>query len=257
MLPEHLQTKRVIPDGLEPSLSWLSPRRLYLWTTGSQSDRGRSRTCKHEALDLAALPICVPGRKWRVRGLHPTVGAYEAPLSTGPPARQLQAPVSNRAADLMRVNWAPAASAVQSDQGEIRTPKPCGRRSERRASTGCATWSCSSSGPCGSRTLPFQLEGLASCADRRTGHASQCVGQELNLHSRGGGFTVRWAHRCPADAYFPSGTGGSRTRNHQGLGLAALPICVPCHAYFSAPPDGPLSAQAVLPGVSPSAPDGI
>ena len=50
------------------------------------SDRGGSRTHRHEALDLAAMPICVPGHKWRVRGSHPAVQAYEARLSTGPPA---------------------------------------------------------------------------------------------------------------------------------------------------------------------------
>ena len=49
------------------------------------SDQGGSRTHKHEALDLAALPVCVPSR-WRVRGSHPTGRAYEAPLSTGSPA---------------------------------------------------------------------------------------------------------------------------------------------------------------------------
>ena len=53
---------RVIPDGIEPSLSWLSPRRLRRWTTGSVvSDRGGSRTHRHEALYLIALPVCVPG----------------------------------------------------------------------------------------------------------------------------------------------------------------------------------------------------
>ena len=59
--PKHLQTNRyrVIPDGVEPSLSWMSTRRLNRWTTRS-SDQGGSRTHKHEALDLAALPICVP-----------------------------------------------------------------------------------------------------------------------------------------------------------------------------------------------------
>ena len=39
--------------------------------------------------------------------------------------------------------------------------------------------------------------------------------------------------------------------------LAALPICVPCRAYLSAPPDGQLLALAVLPGMLPSALDGI
>ena len=61
--PQHLQTSSlVIADGIEPSLSWLSPRRLCRWTTRSfVSDRGGRRTHKHEALDLIALPVCVPG----------------------------------------------------------------------------------------------------------------------------------------------------------------------------------------------------
>ena len=35
---------------------------------------------------LAAFPFAYPTWKWRVRGLHPTVVAYEASMSTGPPA---------------------------------------------------------------------------------------------------------------------------------------------------------------------------
>ena len=36
--PEHLQTfsTKVIPDGIEPSISWMSARRLCHWTTGSE-----------------------------------------------------------------------------------------------------------------------------------------------------------------------------------------------------------------------------
>ena len=59
--PKHLQTNRyrAIADGVEPSLSSMSTRRLSRWTTRS-SDQGGSRTHKHEALDLVALPVCVP-----------------------------------------------------------------------------------------------------------------------------------------------------------------------------------------------------
>ena len=44
--PQHLQTKlkSVIPDGIEPSISWMSTRRLCRWTTGSVSTPTRSRT---------------------------------------------------------------------------------------------------------------------------------------------------------------------------------------------------------------------
>ena len=76
--PKHLQTNRyqVIADGVEPSLSWMSARRLCRWTTRS-SDQGGSRTHKHEALDLAALPVCVPshggfgGRTRQARLMRP------------------------------------------------------------------------------------------------------------------------------------------------------------------------------------------
>jgi hypothetical protein len=54
-----------------------------------------SRTHRHEALDLAALPICVPGRG-SLRELHPAVQAYEARLGLRP-VRELQAPASSRA----------------------------------------------------------------------------------------------------------------------------------------------------------------
>ncbi len=37
---------KVIADGIEPSISWLSPRRLRRWTTRSISDRGGRRTHK-------------------------------------------------------------------------------------------------------------------------------------------------------------------------------------------------------------------
>jgi hypothetical protein len=76
--PKHLQTdlQQVIADGIEPSLSWMSTRRLSRWTTRS-SDQGGSRTHKHEALDLAAFPVCVPshggfgGRTRQARLMRP------------------------------------------------------------------------------------------------------------------------------------------------------------------------------------------
>ncbi len=61
----------------------------------------------------------------------------------------------------------------------------------------------------------------------------------------------------PSRRMVSSGTGGSRTRSHQGLSLAALPICVPCHASYSALPDGLLFALGRFPGMSSSALDGI
>jgi hypothetical protein len=53
---------QVIPDGIEPSLSWLSPRRLCPWTTGSScSDRGGRRTHKITRLSTSSLcPFAYP-----------------------------------------------------------------------------------------------------------------------------------------------------------------------------------------------------
>jgi hypothetical protein len=46
----------VIPDGIEPSLSWMSPRCLCPWTTGSGcSDRGGRRTHKITRLSTSSL----------------------------------------------------------------------------------------------------------------------------------------------------------------------------------------------------------
>ncbi len=104
---------------------------------------------------------------------------------------------------------------------------------------------------------PFRREGPVSLADRRTGHVFQCVGQELNLHSLWRRSYSPLGSPLPSRRMFPSGAGGSRTRSHQGLSLAALPICVPRHASYSALPDGLLFVSAAFPGVSISALDGI
>ena len=64
VLPEHLQT---ILHRSDPG--WGRTSTLLHVTQASSpldhaisSDQGGSRTHRHEALDLAALPICVPGR---------------------------------------------------------------------------------------------------------------------------------------------------------------------------------------------------
>lgn len=106
---KHLQTNsKVIPDGVEPSLSWVSSRRLSRWTTGSlvtgvrvelTKSRG-SRPRRFTSLRTRPLRRACPSRaKLQARVSHPTVRAYEAQLSTCSPASV-------------------------SDQGEIRTPTP-------------------------------------------------------------------------------------------------------------------------------------
>jgi hypothetical protein len=52
---DHERKNLVIPDGIEPSLSWMSARRLCLWTTGSISDRGGRRTHKITRLSTSSL----------------------------------------------------------------------------------------------------------------------------------------------------------------------------------------------------------
>lgn len=114
-----------------------------------------------------------------------------------------------------------------SDQGESRTPTPVtARRSERRVSASSTTWPISS--PYGNRTHPSGLKGRRPFADRRTGR--QCVGQELNLHSSKAAAlqAVRLANAQPAHLLSVARVGIEPTDDHQGLSLAALPVCVPC-----------------------------
>jgi hypothetical protein len=127
---------------------------------------------------------------------------------------------------LMRPCWKPDSSPLRSDQGESRTPTPVtARRSERRVSSSSTTWPCS---PYGNRTHPSGLRGRRPGADRRTGR--QCVGQELNLHSSKAAAlqAVRLANAQPAHVLSVARVGIEPTDDHQGLSLAALPVCVPC-----------------------------
>ena len=107
-------------------VSWMSPRRLCPWTTGSFSSVAGvgieptksqgSRPCRFA--NLRTRPC-----KWRVRGLHPAFQAYETlelaskvagpGIEPGTPA--LWEPVGHL----------PRLQSV-SDQGESRTPMPCG-----------------------------------------------------------------------------------------------------------------------------------
>ena len=54
----------------------------------------------------------------------------------------------------------------------------------------------------------------------------------------GGWVTATWARQCPADAccsLFEWHGSESNRQNHQGLSLAALPVCVPCHILKASP----------------------
>ena len=87
-----------------------------------------------------------PVIKWRVRGSHPAVQAYEARLSTGPPAAcfQVAGPGIEPGAPAL---WEPVGHLPRlqyfSDHGETRTPNAArARRSDRRVSANSTTWSC-------------------------------------------------------------------------------------------------------------------
>jgi hypothetical protein len=78
------------------------------------------------------------------------------------------------------------------------------------------------------------LKGTGNCTLQRGGltpfqTASQCVGQELNLHSvyAGGLQPLRLANAQPTQ-FSVARVGIEPTDVHQGLSLAALPVCVPC-----------------------------
>jgi hypothetical protein len=195
-------------------------RSLRRWTTGSISSRGGNRTHK-------LSPGSRPGRFADLRTRPSSCGGR---IRTG-------------VERLMRPCWKPDSSPLRSDQGESRTPTPVrARRSERRVSSSSTTWPISS--PYGNRTHLAGLRGWRPFADRRTGR--QCVGQELNLHSA---MRVGYSHLgspMPSRREIPSpptplpqSTGGEGrnlvarvgiepTDDHQGLSLAALPVCVPC-----------------------------
>ena len=51
-------------------------------------------------------------RKWRVRGLHPAVPAYEARMSTGPPATSCRSRYRAERTGRMKASWTPVAPAM-------------------------------------------------------------------------------------------------------------------------------------------------
>ena len=91
---------------------------------------------------LSSFIIC----QWRVRGSHPAVRAYGAPLSTGSPATDFGFRIDDLGfwSDEWQSEIGNQKSSIRSDQGESRTPNaPCGaRRSERRVSASSTTWPC-------------------------------------------------------------------------------------------------------------------
>ncbi len=178
------------------------------------SDRGGGRT--HKITRLSTSPLCqfaYPVIKWRVRGSHPAGSAYEAGLSTGPPATTFSCKPRYRTGltGLMRASWAPAAPAIRVTKGRVELPRPAGHDV---LSVACLP------------IPPLRLFVAASQKVRRAGVEP--------AKPEGGWVTATGARQCPADAC-SSDTGGSRTHNHQGLSLAALPVGVPCLIHKKRP----------------------
>ena len=111
----------------------------------------------------------------------------------------------------------------------------------------------SSSGPCRESNPPLQLEGLMSCADRRTDlhreENRQWVVKELNLPPAasqldGNGFTDRREEHHPSEPS-ASGTGGSRTHRIPGFepgryaGLRTWALAIDAEAVGLEPTSGP------------------
>ena len=151
-------------------------------------------------------------------------------LGRAPAHPQSQAPVSSRA-DRPHggqpgtcLAWEVSITIDQSPGGDSNSHASGARASEARASTSSATrrvvqWSVRESNP------PSQLEGLVSCADRRTylhrEENRQWVVKELNLPPSaspldGNGFTGRREEHHPSNAS-ASSTGGSRTHRIPGF----------------------------------------
>lgn len=62
VLPQHLRTGAdMIPDGVEPSLPACHTGVFAAGPRDQNSDQGGTRTHTLQALDLTALPVCLPG----------------------------------------------------------------------------------------------------------------------------------------------------------------------------------------------------
>ena len=149
-------------------------------------------------------------------------------LGRAPAHPQSQAPVSSRADRPHEgqpgtcLAWEVSITIDQSPGGDSNSHASGARASEARASTSSATrrvvqWSVRESNP------PSQLEGLMSCADRRTDlhRNSQWVAKESNLSPSaspldGNGFTGRREEHHPREPS-SSSTGGSRTHRIPGF----------------------------------------
>jgi hypothetical protein len=191
------KAKTVIPDGLEPSFAGCEPAVVAAGPRDHRSvaEVGIEPTIDHHPLKVAALPVCVPGQKQEagIRGQE-SVGSSLTPDSCLL-TPELQAPVTirtiqpyeGRSSTCPPAKSRPVAQSA-SRQGEIRTPMPVGR--------GVLSAVClpvpplgDVSSPYGNRThLPSSRDWRPEPIDERA--KLQCAGQELNLHSREGGWVT-------------------------------------------------------------------
>src|SRR3954468_18619581 len=125
------------------------------------SSTGGIRTHRHQALDLAAMPVSVPcreHRQLRVGESNLRLRAYDTRPGTGPPASPRPRYRAGHA-ELMRPGRAPARLERSSRRGEIRTPTPRGHVRLRPARLPVPPPGDSSNGPGGSRTRLVSLRG--------------------------------------------------------------------------------------------------
>src|SRR5215831_2577137 len=89
------------------------------------SDRGGSRTHTHQALNLIALPVSVPGQ-YQVagQGVEPSCKDYEPSPDAGPPAVKVADPGIEPGRRPYESPLGTRPPAKCSDQGESRTPTP-------------------------------------------------------------------------------------------------------------------------------------
>src|ERR1051325_3402255 len=79
----------MIPDGVEPSSPACRAGVVPFDHGTVEWPKSESNRQNHQALDLAAFPVCVLGRKWQVQESHLTGEGYEPSLGTGPPASKI------------------------------------------------------------------------------------------------------------------------------------------------------------------------
>ena len=203
------------PGWTRTIVAWMWARSLCRWTTGpiSVAEVGIEPTNSHQALDLAALPICVLGHTLE----HSPLTSYHSPSCGG----RIRTGVER----LMRPCWEPDSSPLRSDQGESRTPTPEG--TDVLSAVCLPVPPLGQISPYGNRTHLSSVRGWCPLPiDQRAG---KCVGQESNLHSF---LRVGYSHLgspMPSRRILSvARVGVEPTNDHQGLSLAALPVCVPC-----------------------------